>query len=105
MAVLEGWRVGGLGVGGGDGGGGGGWVLGFDQPEQTSQWGWATCMGPIPMQPAASLPQTKGREETESGEEGQQQKDREGAQRETTEMKKNLTQQGKKAGPQSIKGC
>lgn len=35
-------------------------VFGFDQPEQTSQWGWATCMGPIPMQPAASLPQTEG---------------------------------------------
>lgn len=44
--------------------------------------------GPIPMQPAASLPQTEGREETESEEEGQQQKDREGARRETTEMEK-----------------
>lgn len=63
-------------------------VLGFDQPEQTSQWGWATCMGPIPMQTAASLPQTEGREETECEEEGQQQKDREGARRGTTEMKK-----------------
>lgn len=89
--MLEGWSRGG--------------ILGFDQPEQTSQWGWATCMGPIPMQPAASLPQTEKREETESEEEGQRQKDREGAQREMTEMKKKRTQRGKKAGPQSIKGC
>lgn len=79
--------------------------MGFDQPEQTSQWGWATCTGPIPMQTGASLPQTKGREDTESEEEGQQQKDREGLRGETTEMKKQHTQQGKKAGPQSIKGC
>lgn len=35
-------------------------------------------MRPIPMQPAASLPQTKRREETESEEEGQRQKDGEG---------------------------
>lgn len=73
--VLKGWRG----------------VLGFDQAEQTSQWGCATCMGLIPMQPAASLPQTKGRDETQSKEEGQQQKDGEGAERETTEMKKTHT--------------
>lgn len=78
-------------------------VSGFDQPEQTSQWGWATCMGPIPMQPAASLPQTEGREETESEEEGQQQKDREGARRETTEMKKSAHNGERKLGPKASK--
>lgn len=52
-------------------------VLGPYQPKQTSLWGWATCMGAIPMQPEALLPQAKGREGTE----GQWQEDREGAPR------------------------
>lgn len=77
--------------------GGVGGIMGFDQPEQTSQWGWATCMGPIPMQPAASLPQTKGRKETESEEEGQQQKDREGARRGNNRDEKTAHTTGKES--------
>lgn len=60
-------------------------------------------MGLIPMQPAASLPQTKGREETESEEEGQQQKDGERAERETTEMKKSAHHRERKRGPKASK--
>lgn len=97
VVVLEGWEVGG--------------TWGLTSLNRPSQWGWATCMGPIPMQPAASLPQSEGREETESEAEGQRQKDREGAPRENggdeeeERKKKAHTQRGERAGPQSIKGC
>lgn len=62
--------------------------MGLTSLNRPHSGGGQLVWGPIPMQPAASLPQTEGREETESEEEGQQQKDREGAQRETTEMEK-----------------
>lgn len=75
---------------------GGGAGLGPEQPKQTSQWGWAASMGAIPMQPAASFPQAKGRQGTE----GRWQIDSEGALRgETTEMRKHRTQQAERAGP------
>lgn len=50
-------------------------------------------MGPIPMQPVASLPQTKGREETE----GRQQKDREGARRGNDRDEKTARTTGKES--------
>lgn len=81
-------------------GGGGQAVLGPDQPKQTSLWGWATCMGAIPMQPAASLPQAKGREGTE----GQWQKDREGAPRgDDRDEKTPHTTGGESGGPWASK--
>lgn len=46
---------------------------------------------------------TEGREKTESEEEGQQQKDREGAERETTEMKKRTHNRERKLGPKASK--